>query len=147
MSIIFSMAGTILHHPCCCSRGEKIDTFSYAFEGEMIALLHNKSGFPEGVSSYANVQRQFFESFVGQTFKVAYPPINFLLFSVLRIRDVYPGSRIQDVYPGSRIQVFTHPRSRISDPGSKNINKREGRKKISRSTFFCSHNFKKLKII
>jgi hypothetical protein len=70
----------LLERSCCCSRGEKIDTFSYAFEGEMIALLHNKSGFPEGVSSYANVQRQFFESFVGQTFKVVYPPISFLLF-------------------------------------------------------------------
>jgi hypothetical protein len=106
----------ILHveRSCCCSRGEKIDTFSYAFEGEMIALLHNKSGFPEGVSSYANVQRQFFESFVGQTFKVAYPPINFLLFSVLRIRDVYPGSRI-----------FTHPGSRIPDQKTATTKKRE----------------------
>jgi hypothetical protein len=57
---------------------------------------------------------------------------------VLRIRDVYPGSRIRDVYPGSRILIFTHPGSRISDPGfripdparisdpgSKNSNKRE----------------------
>jgi hypothetical protein len=34
--------------------------------------------------------------------------------SVWRIRDVYPGSLI-----------FTHPGSRISDPGSKNSNKRE----------------------
>jgi hypothetical protein len=51
-------------------RGEKIDTFSYAFEGEMIKLLHNKTDFPDGVRSFANVQRQFFESFVGQTFKV-----------------------------------------------------------------------------
>jgi len=88
----------ILHveRSCCCSRGEKIDTFSYAFEGEMIALLHNKSGFPEGVSSYANVQRQFFESFVGQTFKVAYPPINFLLF--FSVAD--PGCL-------SRIRIFS----------------------------------------
>jgi hypothetical protein len=34
--------------------------------------------------------------------------------------------RIRDVYPGSRILIFTHPGSRISDPGSKNFNKREG---------------------
>ncbi len=27
--------------------------------------------------------------------------------------------RIRDVYPGSRILIFTHPVSRISDPGSK----------------------------
>jgi hypothetical protein len=45
------------------------------------------------------------------------------LRSVLRIRDVYPGSRIPDpdFYP-SRIP---DPGSRISDPGSKNSNKRE----------------------
>ncbi len=34
--------------------------------------------------------------------------------AVLRIRDVYPGSRISD------------PRSRISVPGSKNSNERQG---------------------
>jgi hypothetical protein len=28
--------------------------------------------------------------------------------------------RIRDVYPGSRILIFTHPGSRIPDPGSKN---------------------------
>ncbi len=33
--------------------------------------------------------------------------------------------RIRDVYPGSRILIFTHPGSWISDPGSKNSNKRE----------------------
>jgi hypothetical protein len=37
-----------------------------------------------------------------------------------------PVLRIRDVYPGSRILIFTHSRSRISDPGSKNSNKREG---------------------
>ncbi len=38
-----------------------------------------------------------------------------------------PVLRIRDVYPGSRILIFTHPGSRISDPGpgSKNSNKRE----------------------
>ena len=34
---------------------------------------------------------------------------NMLSSTVLRIRDVYPGSRIL---------IFTHPGSRISDPGS-----------------------------
>jgi hypothetical protein len=42
--------------------------------------------------------------------------------TVLRIRDVYPGSR-------------------ISDPGSKNGNKREEWKKIWCYTIFCSHKF------
>ncbi len=45
-----------------------------------------------------------------------------MLKSVLRIRDVYPGSRIQD-------PDFAHPGSRILDPGSQNSNKREGWKK------------------
>jgi hypothetical protein len=40
-----------------------------------------------------------------------------IIFSVLWIRDVYPGSRIL---------IFTHPGSWISDPESKNRNKREG---------------------
>ncbi len=38
-----------------------------------------------------------------------------------------------------RILIFTHPGSRISDPGSKNRNKRERWKKICYHTFFCSH--------
>jgi hypothetical protein len=43
--------------------------------------------------------------------------------AVLRIRDVYPGSRILIfTHPGSRI---SDPGSRIPDPGSKNSNKRE----------------------
>jgi hypothetical protein len=46
----------------------------------------------------------------------------------LRIRDVYPGSR-------------------ISDPGSKNSNKREGGKKLVVKPFFVATNFTKLKII
>jgi hypothetical protein len=46
-----------------------------------------------------------------------------------------PGclSRIPD--SGSRILIYTHPGSRISDPGSKNSNKRERWKKISCHTF------------
>jgi hypothetical protein len=35
----------------------------------MIQLFTSKENFPPGVNSYVNVQRQFFESFVGQTFK------------------------------------------------------------------------------
>ncbi len=52
--------------------------------------------------------------------------------------------RIRDVYPGSRILIFTHPGSRIADPGSKNGNKREGWKKIFCLTFLCSHKFHKI---
>jgi hypothetical protein len=49
-----------------------------------------------------------------------------------QISQIFPVLRIRDVYPGSRILIFTHPGSRISDPGSrisdpgsKNSNKRE----------------------
>jgi hypothetical protein len=37
--------------------------------------------------------------------------------------------RIRDVYPGSRVLIFTHPGFRISDPGSKNSNKRSTKEK------------------
>merc|ERR1719397_420193 len=53
------------------ARGEKIDQESFDFEGEMIELLGDKRAFPAGVKSYVNIQRQFFDSFVGQTFKDA----------------------------------------------------------------------------
>ena len=52
--------------------------------------------------------------------------------------------RIRDVYPGSRILMFTLPGPRISDPGSKNRNKRESWIKISCNTFLCSHKFHKI---
>ncbi len=47
--------------------------------------------------------------------------------------------RIRDVYPGSRILIFTHPGSRIQ----KHQQKREV-KKISCHTFLCSHKFHKI---
>jgi hypothetical protein len=44
-----------------------------------------------------------------------------------RVANVHPAVlRIRDVYPGSRIVIYTHPGSRILDPGSKNNKKREG---------------------
>jgi hypothetical protein len=52
--------------------------------------------------------------------------------------------RIRDVYNGSRILFFTHPGSRISDPGSKKSNKREGLKKLCCQTFFSSHKFDRI---
>ena len=73
------------------TRGEKIDIESYNFEGifldliwfilksrklifkytgEMVKLLQNRTFFPHGLTSLTNIQRQFFDSFVGQTFKV-----------------------------------------------------------------------------
>ncbi len=63
-----------------------------------------------------------------------------------KVRMYVPVSvlRIRDVYPGSRILIFTHPGSRISDPGSKNSNKWEGWKKISCHNFLCIHKFLKI---
>jgi hypothetical protein len=57
--------------------------------------------------------------------------------------------RIRDVYPGSRILIFTHSGSRIPDPGSripdpKTATKERGEKKISCHTFLCSHKFHKI---
>ncbi len=43
--------------------------------------------------------------------------------------------RIRDVYPGSRILIFTHPGSWIQNRGVK---------KISCHTFLCSHKFHKI---
>jgi predicted RND superfamily exporter protein len=51
------------------TRGEKVDYESFDFEGMLIDLLWNRTDFPSGLHSYVNIQRQFFDSFVGQTFK------------------------------------------------------------------------------
>jgi hypothetical protein len=54
--------------------------------------------------------------------------------------------QIKDVHPESRILTFTHPGSRIPNPGSR-IQKQEQKrrvKKICCYTFFCSHKFHKI---
>ncbi len=51
--------------------------------------------------------------------------------------------RIRDVYPGSRILIFTHPGSRIPDPGPKTATKERGEKNFCH-TFLCSHKFHKI---
>jgi hypothetical protein len=50
--------------------------------------------------------------------------------------------RIRDIYPGSRILIFTNPRpgSRIPDPKTAT---KKGEKKFCCHTFFCSHKFHK----
>jgi hypothetical protein len=60
--------------------------------------------------------------------------------------------RIRDVYPGSRILIFTHPGSRISDPGSripdpKTATKERIEKKFNVKTFYVATNFTKIQII
>ena len=52
--------------------------------------------------------------------------------------------RIRDVYPGSWFLPIPDPGYRISDPGSKNSNKRERWKKICYHTFFWSQKFHKI---
>jgi hypothetical protein len=66
------------------------------------------------------------------------------------IKKIYSVWRIRDVYPGSRILIFTHPGSRISDPGSRipdpkttTSNKREVKKNFCH-TFLCSHKLLKI---
>ncbi len=54
------------------------------------------------------------------------------------------GSGINIPDPGSWFLPIPDPGSRISDPGSKNSNKREGWKKNCCHTFLCSHKFHKI---
>ncbi len=56
------------------------------------------------------------------------------------MHSLEPVLRIRDVYTGSRILIFTHP-------GSKNSNKRGGWKKCVVIPFFVATNFTKLKSI
>ena len=71
---------------------------------------------------------------------------------ILDNRDMDPVLRIRDVYPGSRILIFTHPGSRIPDLGSripdpKPATKERGEKKVFVKHFFVATNFKKCKSI
>ncbi len=52
---------------------------------------------------------------------------------------VEPVLRIRDVYPGSRILIFTHPGSRIQKQQQK-----RGVKKISCHNSLCTHKFHKI---
>jgi hypothetical protein len=54
-----------------------------------------------------------------------------------------PVLRIRDVYPGSRILIFTHPGSRIQ----KQQQKRGVKKKFVVITFSCSHKFHKIEVL
>jgi hypothetical protein len=62
---------------------------------------------------------------------------------------VVPVLRIRDVYPGSRILILTHPGSRIPDLGSripdpKTATKERGEKKLVVIPFYVATNFTKL---
>jgi hypothetical protein len=63
---------------------------------------------------------------------LSFLPVKLGVWTVLRIRDVYPGSRIL---------IFTHPGSRIPDP--KTATKERGKKNLL-SFLFCSHKFHKI---
>jgi hypothetical protein len=57
--------------------------------------------------------------------------------------------RIRDVYPGSRILIFTHPGHRIPDPGSripdpKTVTKERGEKKLDVKSFYVVTKFNKI---
>ncbi len=62
--------------------------------------------------------------------------IRFRNGSGTRMHPVPAVLRIRDVYPGSRFRIFTHPDSRIK--------KKEGWKKICCHTIFCSRKFYKI---
>jgi hypothetical protein len=64
----------------------------------------------------------------------------------------FPVLRIRDVYPGSRILIFTHPGFRIPDPGSRIPDPKTATKERSEKNFFVipfyiATNFTKLNII
>jgi hypothetical protein len=75
------------------------------------------------------------------------------------LSQVSPVLRIRDVYPGSRILIFTHPGSRIPDIGSripdlgsripdpKTATQERGEKKFYVKPFYVATNFTKLYII
>jgi hypothetical protein len=65
--------------------------------------------------------------------------------SLCHFRSLMAVLRIRDVYPGSRILIFTHPGSRIPDP--KTGRKERGGKKFFVKHFFVATNFTKCKII
>jgi hypothetical protein len=50
--------------------------------------------------------------------------------------------RIRDVYPGSRILIFTHPGSRIPDP--KTATKERGEKNLMSKPFYVATKFNKI---
>jgi hypothetical protein len=63
-------------------------------------------------------------------------------FSRAGVRAAAPVLRIRDVYSGSRILIFTHPVSRI--PDTKTAIKERGEKKLVGIPFIVSINFTKL---
>jgi hypothetical protein len=66
---------------------------------------------------------------------------------MVRTMQIIPGGflpvlRIRDVYPGSRTLIFTHPGSLIPDP--KTATKERGEKKFVVLPFYVATNFTKL---
>ncbi len=61
------------------------------------------------------------------------------VFQVFQAHICLAVLRIRDVYPGSRILIFTHPGSRIQKQQQK-----RGVKKICCHNFLCSHKFHKI---
>jgi hypothetical protein len=61
----------------------------------------------------------------------------------MKFKGLHAVLRIRDVYSGSRILIFIHPGSWISDPGSENSNKRGGRKKFVVLRFFVAKSCQK----
>jgi hypothetical protein len=71
-------------------------------------------------------------------------PVGLLKKVPIGLNTLHAVLRIRDVYPGSRILIFTHPGSRISDPGfripePKTATKERGEKKLVVIPFYqCS---------
>ena len=66
-------AGTNFTQPPVVTIATNLNSVLYmakCIAGEMIEMLMDREFFPTGLTSFVNIQRQFFDSFVGQTFKV-----------------------------------------------------------------------------
>ena len=73
-----------------------------------------------------------------------------LLLNIFFITEI-AVLRIRDVYPGSRILIFTHPGSRIPDLGSripdpKTATKERGEKKLVVIPFYVATNLQNFKL-
>ncbi len=106
-------------------------------KGNLVIFLTSGLGLPDDLDKLGHVPHQ-----------IVVDPLLVQHYNHVHLTFTHTGSQccgsgmfIPD--PGSWFLPIPDPGFRISDPGSKNRNKREGWKKICFQTFFCSHKFHK----
>jgi hypothetical protein len=104
------------------------------FSGYIFLEFSNHQNAAEAVAATNNLKLDKQHTFTVNLFSGTYVAFIFALLQCsnshmfLGLQDPHPAVlRIRDVYPGSRFFLsIPDPRSRIPDLGSKNLNKREG---------------------